>query len=375
MSENIENPRQLPKLFGLTSTGSTKVWEIRVVEPDTGGYKLKTTRGLLDGKQTVTYSSEIKSKNIGRKNETTALEQALLEASSKWCKKLDEGYLESAAFNQNTGSASTMLPMLAHSYSKRSHNISWPAATQPKLNGVRCLATKVSETQIQYMSRGGKPFNTLGHLTQDLLKLMEVGETFDGEIFKKGLPLQDIVAAIKRERSDHELLSTLEYHVYDVVHPSLSFWNRFYNRGFTQSTHIYKVNTVTVNNEEELLIVHRSNQDNGYEGTMIRNIGSSYIVGHRSVNLQKLKDFQEEEFLIVGGNEASGEDEGTVVFTCATKEGRTFDVRPEGTREYRAKLFSELDSLVGKHLTVRFQDLTNNRIPTFPVGVIIRDYE
>jgi DNA ligase-1 len=38
-------------------------------------------------------------------------------------------------------------------------------------------------------------------------------------------------------------------------------------------------------------------------------------------------------------------------------------------------MFGRGDEYIGKMLTVRFQELTTDRVPRFPVGLAIRDYE
>ena len=58
-----------------------------------------------------------------------------------------------------------------------------------------------------------------------------------------------------------------------------------------------------------------------------------------------------------------------------TKAGKEFSCRPRGTHESRAELFKHGKEYVGKMLTVRFQELTADGIPRFPVGIAIRDYE
>ena len=52
-----------------------------------------------------------------------------------------------------------------------------------------------------------------------------------------------------------------------------------------------------------------------------------------------------------------------------------FWARPKGTRDERQQLFNTGDKYLGKLLTVRYQELTDDGIPRFPVGVSIRDYE
>ena len=73
----------------------------------------------------------------------------------------------------------------------------------------------------------------------------------------------------------------------------------------------------------------------GKEGLILRNRSGPYEVNARSVHLQKLKRFFDEEFRIVGVSEAKGNDRGTAIFECETPEGERFSVRPGGTRERR----------------------------------------
>jgi DNA ligase-1 len=63
------------------------------------------------------------------------------------------------------------------------------------------------------------------------------------------------------------------------------------------------------------------------------------------------------------------------VFTCLSKNGTAFDVRPRGSADIRKKWFQDKEKLIGKKLTVRFQNYSAYGIPIFPVGLTIRDYE
>jgi len=53
---------------------------------------------------------------------------------------------------------------LAMDYKKRGHNIVYPCYVQPKLDGIRCLATRKGNT-ITYTSRDEKEFPAVSHLT------------------------------------------------------------------------------------------------------------------------------------------------------------------------------------------------------------------
>jgi DNA ligase-1 len=116
------------------------------------------------------------------------------------------------------------------------------------------------------------------------------------------------------------------------------------------------------------------NLADGYEGVMIRDPKSVYQ-GRRSYFLQKYKKFDDEEFEVVGFEEGQGNDIGTVIWVCKTTTGKTFSVRPKGTREDKKKLFQNAKDYIGEMLTVKFQDYTVAGIPRFPVGITFRDYE
>ena len=76
----------LPILYNLDKNGRKRVWKVWVVE-DT----LHKLSGLKDGKK-VPWSRTFEGKNIGKVNETTPEEQAVLQAERAWTKQLDKTY-------------------------------------------------------------------------------------------------------------------------------------------------------------------------------------------------------------------------------------------------------------------------------------------
>ena len=107
---------------------------------------------------------------------------------------------------------------------------------------------------------------------------------------------------------------------------------------------------------------------------MFRNKDSPYE-GKRSRHLQKYKKFDDDEFEIVGYEEARGKDEGSVIWILQTSDGQRFRARPTGTIQERRKMFDDGDSYIGKMLTVKYFGLTDGGIPRFPIGITVRDYE
>ena len=75
-------------LYAIASTGKIKMWKGEVVEPST----INITYGYIDGKKQSSSKDILHGKNIGKANETSPWEQAVLELDSKARKKIDEGY-------------------------------------------------------------------------------------------------------------------------------------------------------------------------------------------------------------------------------------------------------------------------------------------
>lgn len=267
-----------------------------------------------------------------------------------------------------------MKPMLAHDYKKRGHNITYPAYVQPKLDGIRCLATRNGNT-ITYTSRDEKEFPAVSHLTPHLLRLMADGEVWDGELYTKKLTFQEIVSAVKRNKTTNPDTAKIEYHVYDCVMKG-TFETRHLriDSAIKNGGPIIPVTTLLVECEKDMLACHKTMLTYGYEGTMVRNRHGLYA-NKRSADLQKYKDMEDAEFKIVGYNQGEGKDTGCIIFICENKDGKEFDCRPNGTYERRARWYKERGKLLGKMLTVQYQGFSDDGIPRFPIGLEVRDYE
>jgi len=89
----------------------------------------------------------------------------------------------------------------------------------------------------------------------------------------------------------------------------------------------------------------------------------------------KYKSFQDEEVTIIGFETGVGTEQGAIIYQVRDQRGNEFTVRPRGTIEKRRELYENREELMGLKLTIRFQELTKDGVPRFPVGVAIRNYE
>ena len=372
MSEIIHETQTVYKK---TSTGKIQQWRAWVETTDTG-YLLKVESGQTDGKLTETAGRVIDE----GKQKRTAREQAIFEATSKMNKKRDEAYFDTI------GDAQTqikLLPMLAHSFTKRKHNITYPAIVQRKFDGVRCLAILNKDGTVTLMSRKGKEFPHLNHIRKDIAaNNSNESIVIDGEIYSDTLTFQELVGLVRRETlkegNDKQMLE-VSLRVYDCINLNneADFTSRY--KTITAITrgaeYLSLVENVSVTTEKEIHKCQARFVEEGYEGAMVRNLTGAYAIGKRSANLQKVKTFLDDEFEIVGFTQGTGGETGCVIWVCKIQSGAEFSVRPRGTREERQVYFQNGDIYFGHMLTVRYQELTDDGIPRFPVGISIRDYE
>lgn len=371
-----------------TSLGDTKFWVGRVlVDGDRVYTQTEQWQNTVMGGESVHQFSApktIKGKNIGKANETTPREQAISEMQSTLRKQQDKGYWN-VGEERPESAALLALPMLAHKFKERHHNIKWPAYIQPKLDGVRMLMDGEKA-----WTRGGKLH--IPECVQHLMFRLPEGVVLDGELMLDPLhyTFQQTVSAIKK--FDPELSPKLEYHVYDIM-GEMDFTDRMAllhkllrERGVPER--VGEVPTQFVSSAEAMWKAHEYFTAKGYEGTMVRNAKGAYTVGFRSADLQKVKNFEDNEFTIVDVIEGTALFEGTAIFICAswdevpTPDGNvrkvtpgTFKAVPKVTLETRKQMWQERESLIGKKLTVRHQGWTDDGKPRGPVAIAVRDYE
>lgn len=356
--------KESPVLQSKTRTGKVKYWRCIAFKHGEGLF-YKKVWWQEGAKVQESTPVQVVGKNIGRANETTCKEQLLSEFDSLVQKQRDKGYSEDGSADHIP-----VKPMLANKYHERKHKIVWPCYAQPKLNGYRMLKEPDGK---QAWTRGGKPHvpECVEHLMWFTPEVMT-----DGELLLPDMPVLQVTArAAKKFRKDGSSASLI-YMIYDKVDESNPFPVRYMSLKLLEPTfpdQVKLVETIMVNNEEELFAAHARFTAQGYEGTIVRSGDDGYNIGHRSNSLLKLKDFQDSEFIITGVIEGKGSFKGKAIFVCETEDGYEFTVVPEGSHEYKAELWDTREDHIGKWLTVRYQDLSKDGAPQFPVGVVIRE--
>jgi DNA ligase 1 len=363
--------KPFPALYSRTNTGAVQQWSVEVAD---GSFRVIS--GQVNGQKVVSEWSQCFSKNIGKVNETTAEEQALLEAEAKWTKKKKTGYSED--IDKIDSCTAYVEPMLAKKYNEVEFD--FPVFCQPKLDGQRCIVRSDG-----MWSRTGKPIVSAPHIYNALKPLFEVDPTliFDGELFADKLKddFNKLISLAKQTKPTSEDLAkseaSLQYWVYDLASHKGKFSERFIELSQLVgglSKYVVITPTSFVHTQEELDDKYAEYLADGQEGQMIRT--NDVYQNKRSKFLLKRKEFVDDEFKILDIIEGRGNRSGMFGRAlCEAKEGIQFEANARGNREYYRELLENKSKYIGQFATVRYQNLTPDGKPRFGVIVAIRDYE
>lgn len=370
-------------LYKRDTKGKPRIWTAYVEPLSDGTVKLGTESGMVGKTLVDKFVIITTGKNIGRKNETTPLQQAIAECKSLVEKKLLKGYVYDLADFVRKG------VMNAHMYEEHYSKMPAVVYVQPKLNGIRCKVTR-TEDGILYNTRGGKFFNVIPkRITNALMVKMRVGEEVDGEFYIPNVSLRKINSAVKAFNSEYT--PRLQFHIFDIATDNGETFAKRYTKlerewgpwWALNGCGIFLVETYLVCHGAELREYYHKWLEMGYEGLMARNPYAPYAPGIRSYDLLKLKPVQDGEFEIV---EITIDREGMGMPVCITPEGVRFEVRLMGATELRKDMADNPLQYISKMLTVHFQELLDSGIPQFARGefgedyledddAVIRDYE
>ena len=383
--------KQFPTLFKRTSNGSIQQWTITAY--DDGSYK--AVEGIQGGKLTESAPHTCEPKNPGKKNATTAAQQAEKEAKADWDKKLKRGY---CADINGIDDVTFRKPMKGYKWKEQAKNVVFPVGVQNKLNGVRYQ----SEEDRSY-STGGETFHTTPHIREDLAPIFadHPAAFLDGEAYNPALKknlnrlIEVVSVAYKPKDLTPELLADSERIVrlhlfdgygFDGITPETPYDQRL--AALERLLKRYKLKYTVVErqwkvaNLKTLLADLEKNRLEDGEGLMVR-WGDCPRKEGKSKYLLKLKHFDDAEFTIVDIQEGNADWKGCakrIVLelpepaTNATKD-TTFAANIDGDREWLRELFVRKNEYIGQRATVEYQQLSEYKIPQIPWVRAIRNYE
>ena len=364
---------EYPTLYKRASNGSVQEWTIWVNAMPDGTGVINVEHGKQGGKKQVTQDHIKEGKNLGKKNATTALEQAVAEAEAKHTRQRDRKHYGLTV--EESEAKKALAPMLAQKYEDYAGQVDWDDTdhirVQPKFDGHRCLAIANDRMEIQLFSRKGEEITSCDHLKEQLFPLMDARMILDGELYIHGKPLNKIGSLVRKKQKGSSDLCFMLYDINDTEKPFVERFDRLQWGMYDQSlSHVQLAKTEQVSSQEEAAFFQAQCLDHNYEGAMLRHGRSGYDPGNRSAGLLKMKTFQDDEFTVVGCREGRGAAAGMAVFECVTADGNKFEVTSPGTHEQKRHFWDNHSDYIGKKLTVKYQMYTDTAtpVPFLPVA-------
>ena len=351
----------LPTLYKTTKTGAIQVCSISffggtfTVEwgQQNGAMQLKTT--------------QCKSLNVGKSNETTPSEQAEKEARAKWASKVKTGYSEDV-----TAPVTVRLPMKVGVWPPKKE-LDEILISTPKFNGVNGTY-RLEKDILNLYSRGGELLPAVPHLEKEVRQVMQLvkSKELNGELYIHGEHLQDITSAVKKPK---DLSKELEFCIFDIADSNLPYSERrvlLQRITATIPLGYIQILTGVLCKDYEAIEEHFNRCISlNYEGTVIKTFDNVYKHNIRSSTQWKYKKALDAEYLIRSMNIDKN---GHPVFICSAGPNLgDFKVKPKGTDEERKQIVKDFDTIYNNQwYKVEYEMLSKDAIPLKPVGIGLR---
>jgi len=372
-------------LYKLNNTNRLSWWKI---EQDGSGYTIQWGQDL----STINQMSS----NINFYDTPTA-ERAAFEMQSRINEQINR-----RGYSEEIPKTVPDFPMLAQQWKDhigKNHTPFKTCALQPKLDGLRCIATNSRMT-----TRRNEAITSCPHI-EYILQHLDPEHKLDGELIIPNCDLQTIQSYVSRQRP-HQLSKEIEYHIFDYIDLEMPFWDRYLKLRtivkelmvihadlaeatssipaklrqklvISENCPIKLVTTVHVDApsnspgfEKTLVAFHQDAVNAGFEGAIIRNNDAPYELNYRSPNLLKYKQRMDAEFEIIDISEGHG---NTGIFVCRTSDGKIFEATPAWTNERKRYLLRARDKYIGRWVTVEYEKMSKDQIPLKPVAKCTRE--
>lgn len=372
--------------------------------------------GQEGGKTLVSAPTYVASgKNLGKKNATNIVQQAISDGQSKWnLNARKKGYVISGSDSDaelGTVQADRPKAMALHSLPPQPESgvfdISGtkfftegrPMYMSIKYDGNRLSAagtrrdSSQSEYDIDLWGRpGDTPPNPLGHIRDQLAAFMRVNMSpginkiiLDGEVWAPGLEHQLINGIFSNAIAPSGML---KFMVFDTMIADTPFEARYATllSWFSKAPELYPDLVLVIESlSGESRVIekfYRAALAAGHEGIVLRDPKGFYEMGTRkeirSKAVVKLKPVMDSEFEITGFKSGEGRDAGSIIWILRTAAGKEFSARPAETIEDRQAMYLDVSANFetkyrGKMLRIAYGNLTPDGIPRFPRVIGIRE--
>ena len=274
------------------------------------------------------------------------------------------------------------------------NKMKFPVLVSPKLDGIRAI----NHPTLGLVSRNLKPIpNEYIRGQAERFPAWLDGELMLMKEDGKPLPFSDITSGVMSRKGE----PNFKFAVFDMVMSGAEpFWKRLgvVNEWVRNGPeNLATVEHKIIHNLDALLEYEEATVGQGWEGVMLRDPEGRYKFGRSTVNegiLLKMKRFHDDEATVVGvverminnneqtrdalgyakrsshkDNKTPAGDLGALV--CEYK-GVQFELGTGFTSHQRKELWLDRDSLTGQRVTFKYQEISKDGVPRFPVFLRFR---
>lgn len=361
-------------------------------------YTIIRTTGQYNKTQTIQPTIFVRKGKVNRTvTEQTRLQydHLLKEYEDKGYKKLDKSYdlyseseLSEIVGEHKTSKDGLLKPMLAKQYQdiKNTSVFDKIYLGSRKIDGVRCLIY-FDGKEIHTKSRRAIDYDfVLDHIISHplLIKLFKANPDLilDGEIYKHGWTLNRISGICRSQKTAYDG-EPLEYYLYDIVDPELSFIDRFkqlikikqllkldFDPTKEWSEDDLKIQFVPqekISGLDNMMELHDKYVSEGWEGLVVRLITAKYGPGKRTNDMIKIKNYKSNTCKTIG-IEQGLRPYDDMVFIMQMKDGKTFKAKPKGDHSIKVDYFDNFETLYKNKLAdIKYFKISPYGIPEQPI--------
>lgn len=368
-------------LYKLNKNGRWQQYLIKVFTDNNDKVFIEKSFGLINGKMR-TNKEEIKQV----KSQDTKLNQAIFMAKRIWLNKIQTDLFKEIMEDEKSDFSieKDFRPQLAKTYDIDKTKLIFPISAQKKYDGNRAILYRDKNDNIVMDTRNGHRYldESVQFITSEYKDLPK-NIILDGELYIPNMSFQELqsIVRLKKKPNCNKLndFKRLKFYTFDIIYldePNLIFSDR-YNRLekiVSDKNNTILVENDVINSKEDIKTFHDKYIEEGYEGIILRNMNKKYGINKRNGDLLKYKYFVDSEYKIIGMKIEINNEIEYPMWICETEQGKQFTCRPTGTNEYKINLLKNYKKYLGKLLTVKYQELSDDGIPRFGIGKSIREF-
>lgn len=260
-----------------------------------------------------------------------------------------------------------------------------------KLDGIRAVA-KVRDGNVEIFSRQGKPIEGLKDIEEEL-KELENG-FYDGELLldKEDMPSKDLyreTVQVVNSKSKHK--SNVVFNIFDYIplndfvigHSEMNCLNRkrfvYEKLRKIEPDWLKPVEILYYGKYDKRIVQQELDKQISleHEGVMV-NLANAPYEGKRTKNILKVKAMQDCDLKIIGFEEGTGKNKGTLGAVIVDYKGFEVKVGSGFTDQDRDYFWDNRKELLGRVITVQYFEETTNKKDNslslrFPVYLELRE--